>query len=549
MDQLVEQAAAIMTAQGRIRRLLDANRVIVGELSLPGVLRRIVEAAREIADARYAALGMIGADGLLEQFVHTGMDTETVTAIGELPRGRGVLGALIQHPEPIRLQRIADDPRSSGFPPGHPPMTSFLGVPIRSRDAAYGNLYLTNRRDGGEFTVEDEELVLALAATAGIAIENARLYEESRRRQEWLRASGEISRHLLAANGSEVEVLQRIVDSVKWLAAADVVTLVLPTAERLQLEVAVATGYGERELVGLRYAVGDSIAWEAMQEGHGVRLSGVDQQPGIYLHLRPVVPVGEVMVLPLKGEQSPRGAIVVGRLAEHHPFSEADLEMGETFASQAALALELADARADQQRVTVLEDRDRIARDLHDHVIQRLFAAGLTVQSTAVTIADSTARKCLTRMVDDLDDTIRHIRTTIFALTESTPRSLRAMVHSLLEEIDPQLGLRPETKLEGPVDTLVNDSIIGDVEAVLREALTNIIKHAGASRVEIRIDARPNQLTVIVTDDGVGLGPSRRRSGLGNLRRRAEQRGGQLTLDQPPEGGGLRLQWAIPLTT
>ncbi|MGH3339279.1 MAG: GAF domain-containing protein, partial [Propionibacteriaceae bacterium] len=381
MSRLVEQASLIMTAQERLRRLLTANRSIVQELSLPAVLHRIVDTARDVAEARYAALGVIGADGLLEQFLHVGVDEQTVQAIGELPKGRGVLGALIEDPQPIRLTRIADDPRSSGFPDGHPPMTTFLGVPIRSRDSVFGNLYLADRIDGGPFTAEDEELVLALAATAGIAIENARLYEESRRRQEWLRASGEISRQLLDPEAEYSDTLHRIVTSVKRLASADVVTLVRPTDDDpSQLEVVVATGAAERELVGLRYPKRDSVAWQAMQQGYGVRLEAVDQLPAVYLHLRPYVPVSQAMALPLRDETGPRGAIVAGRITPHTPFTDADLDMAEAFAGQAAIALELSDARADQQRLGVLVDRWRIAGDLHDHVIQRLFAAGLSLQ-------------------------------------------------------------------------------------------------------------------------------------------------------------------------
>jgi GAF domain-containing protein len=417
MSQLVEQASLIMTAQQRLRRLLTANRSIVQELSLPAVLHRIVDTARDVAGARYAALGVIGADGLLEQFLHVGLEEEAVREIGELPKGRGVLGALIEDPKPIRLTRIADDLRSSGFPDGHPPMTTFLGVPIRSREAVFGNLYLTDRIDGGPFTAEDEELVLALAATAGIAIENARLYEESRRRQEWLRASGEISRQLLDPEAEHADTLHRVAASVKRLASADVVTLVRPADDDPgQLEVVVATGAAERELVGLRYPNVDSIAWQAMQEGHGIRLEAVDQQPGVFLHLRPYVPVGQAMALPLRGETGPRGAIVAGRIIPHPPFTDADLDMAETFAGQAAIALELSDARADQQRLGVLEDRDRIARDLHDHVIQRLFAAGLSLQSIATTANDEVVEQRLSRTVDELDETIRQIRTTIFAL-------------------------------------------------------------------------------------------------------------------------------------
>ena len=215
MTQLVDQAAAVLSAQQRLQRLLDANQSIVSELSLPAVLRRVVEAARDTANAQYAALGVIGADGTLEQFVHVGMDEETVARIGQLPKGHGLLGALIEHPAPIRLSKVADDPQSSGFPAGHPPMTSFLGVPIRSRDQVYGNLYLTNRSGGGEFTAEDQELISALAATASIAIENARLYEESRQWQEWLRASAEISRQLLSSDDTNANTLRRIAVSVQ----------------------------------------------------------------------------------------------------------------------------------------------------------------------------------------------------------------------------------------------------------------------------------------------------------------------------------------------
>jgi signal transduction histidine kinase len=547
MSQLVDQASLIMTAQQRLRRLLVANRSIVQELSLPAVLRRIVDTAKDLSRARYAALGVIGADGLLEQFVHAGMDDEAVRAIGELPKGRGVLGALIEDPRPIRLTRIADDPRSSGFPDGHPEMSAFLGVPIRSRDAVFGNLYLTDRVDGGPFTAEDEELVLALAATAGIAIENARLYEESRRRQEWLRASGEISRRLLDPEADYSETFHHIATSVRRLASADVVTLVRPTNdEPIRLEVVVATGAAERELIGLSYPTDNSIAWQAMQQGHGIRLEHVDQHPDVYLHLRPYVPVSQAMALPLRGETGPRGAIVAGRLIPHRPFTESDLDMAETFAGHAAIALELSDARADQQRLGVLEDRDRIARDLHDHVIQRLFAAGLSLQSLAATVNDEAVDQRLTRTVDELDETIRQIRTTIFALQEDSSRSLRGTTLAVVDQLTPLLPVRPDVQLMGPLDTISDDEIIGDVEAVLRESLTNVAKHARAGQIRVQVHAKKQRLDLTVIDNGIGLGHSRRRSGLANLTRRAERHGGYLEVADSPEGG-LRLLWSIPL--
>jgi signal transduction histidine kinase len=549
MTQLMDQATAILTAQERLQRLLAANRSIVGELSLPGVLRRIVDAAREVAGAQYAALGVIGADGMLEQFLHAGMDAATVTAIGDLPTGRGVLGTLLADPRPIRLAHITDDPRTAGFPAGHPPMTTFLGVPISSRDEVFGNLYLTDRVDGGEFTAEDEALVLALAATAGIAIENARLYEESRRRQEWLRASGEISRQLLMADFSDIGVLRQIAISVKRLAAADVVTVVLPVNDNAdELEVVTAIGRGELKLSGLRYDRQHTVAWEAMVEGRGLRLEGVDQRPGVYMHLRSAVPVQHVMALPLTGETGSRGAIVVGRVG-NVPFTDADLDMADTFAGQAAIALELADARADQQRLTVLEDRDRIARDLHDHIIQRLFAAGLSLQASATSVPDGPVRDRLVRTVDELDTTIHQIRTTIFALQDAkTGQALRRAALEVVDQVGLLLPTRPDLRFVGSLDGVVDQQIIADTAAVLRESLTNVARHARAQAVRVEIQATGGELAITVTDNGDGLTDTTRRSGLANLRARAERHGGRLDLDDNPEGG-LRLRWTIPLAT
>jgi signal transduction histidine kinase len=555
MSQLVDQASVIMTAQQRLRRLLIANRSIVQELSLPAVLRRILDTAKDVSGAKYAALGVIGADGSLEEFLHLGLDEDGVQAVGgsqsepchNLPKGRGLLGALIQDPKPIRLRRIADDPRSSGIPEGHPQMTTFLGVPIRSRDAVFGNLYLTDRADGSAFTAEDEELILALAATAGVAIENARLYEESRRRQEWLRASGEISRQLLDPEADYSDTLRHIATSVKRLASADIVSLVRPTDnDPTQLEVIVATGAAERELSGLRYPSSNSIARQAMQEGHGVRVQSVDQRPDVHLHLRPYVPVSHAMALPLRGETGPRGAIVAGRTLPRPPFTDADVDMAETFAGQAAIALELSDARADQQRLGVLEDRDRIARDLHDHVIQRLFAAGLSLQSVAATINDEAVDQRLTRTVNELDETIGQIRNAIFALQEDSSRSLRGTALAVIDQLAPLLPARPDLQLVGPLNTISDEVIITDIEAVLRESLTNVAKHAHATRIRIRLQADKQRLDLTVIDNGKGLGRSTRRSGLANLSWRAERHGGYLDVANAPEGG-LRLQWSIPI--
>lgn len=550
MSELVERASEIMTSQQRVRALLVANQSIVGDLALPVVLRRIVEAAATVAGAQYAALGVIGPEGTLGRFVHTGMDAETVRALSDLPRGRGVLEAMTAQLDPIHLHAVGDD-RSSGLPGSYLPKTSFVGVPIRCRGLIYGNLYLTDQQHGQAFTNDDVELLEALASTAGIAIENARLFEESERRQQWLQASSAISRELLSGTGQELAVLERIASSVQRLAAADVVTLVLPYLddpdELDELEVTVATGLGAHELAGTRFSARNSLALHVMEQGHGMLVATGAKQPWS-VHLDLVIPPGPVMALPLTGELSSRGAIVVGRVASRAPFNQADLDMAEAFAEQAALALELAEARADQQRLTVLEDRDRIARDLHDHVIQRLFASELGAQSLAEKTTQPEVREGLIRTINELTGTIRQIRSTIFALHDShTNRpSLRRSVTLLVSQLTPLLGFRPEMHLAGPLDTLVDDATLGDVEAVVRESLTNISRHAKATNAEVNVAVNSQRLVVTVIDNGIGLRPSHRFSGLSNLRSRAEHCGGSLALESAP-GGGLRLQWTIPI--
>ena len=545
MAELVAHASEILVVQARLRTLLRANRTIVAELSLAGVLRRIVEAAREVAGAKYAALGVIGADGLLEQFIHIGMDETTVEAIGQLPKGRGLLGALIEDPEPIRVSEIADDSRSSGFPAGHPAMHGFLGVPIRLRDQVFGNLYLTEPAKGS-FTDEDEELVSALAATASVAIENARLYEESRRGQEWLRASIEVQRTILASNEDSSQTLQRIAENALRLATADVVSIVRPTSRPDQLEVAVAVGVGEEKLQGLHYPTAGSLAWEAMTAGHGMIGHASDLGPDHFVHLSSVVPVGPVMTSPLIGEGVPRGAIVVGRRPDGRPFTPTDLDVAESFANQAALALELADSRDDQQRLTILEDRDRIARDLHDHVIQRLFATGLSIQAAASMMPESEVSARLRKGVEDLDETIKQVRTSIFQLRDTAEESsLRNSVLQVVEQAAAVFGFTPRVQFEGPLDTAAQPTLVDDVQAVVREALTNAAKYAHATEVEVIVTTDVTNLVVTVLDNGTGMANTKRRSGIANLKTRAEQRAGSLFIRQRTEGG-TELCWTVP---
>lgn len=401
-------------------------------------------------------------------------------------------------------------------------------------------------RVGQASTDEDVDLVEAMAS---IALENVRLHEEVGRRQRWLCASSTLTRELTSGTPSALTVLEHVGRTVQRLAAADVVTLVLPPDDDTgRLEVAVATGLGSRELRGLRFPAPGSLAQHVMTDELGVLLSAGQERAWV-LHLDAAVPVGPVMAVPLTGDGAPRGAVVLGRLATRAPFDRADLQMVAAYAEQAALALELAETRADQQRLSVLEDRDRIARDLHDHVVQRLFASALGVQTLVEQSSDAAARERLAQIVAELTGTTRQIRSTIFALRDPTSPapSLRRVVGRLADQLTPMLGFRPEVHLVGPLDTLVEEPVAGDVEAVVREALTNVGRHAGASAATVLLDVDATRLTVVITDDGVGLRGRSAWSGLANLRARAEGHGGSLLVDDHA-GGGLRLRWTVPIT-
>jgi signal transduction histidine kinase len=547
LSQLIERAQDVKGAQSRLRGLLEANRSVVADLDLPTVLRRIVEAAVELVHAQYGALGVVGGEGIgLEEFIHVGLDDDTVGAIGHLPEGKGLLGLLIEQPEAIRLDDLSLHARSVGFPEHHPPMKGFLGVPVRVRDEVFGNLYLTRPDDRG-FSAEDEELVQALAATAGIAIENARLFQESEHRQAWLAASTDVTQRLLAGGDGSFDLIAR---SVQRLAEADLTTLVIPEQETAQLRVVAAEGPQSASLENDRYPLAGTLSELVLRTGEAVRLVNAeetDSVDGRTIYLADRVPVGPVMVLPLLGLQKVRGSLVVARSPHRRPFSQADEEMATTFATHASVALELADARRDQQRVLLLEDRARIARDLHDHVVQQLFAAGLMIQATASHLTDERDSAALQGVVGAMDDAIRQIRTLIFQLRPPSSSGLRSDILDVVAEVRPVLGCDPRIDFDGPIDSVSSEEVAGDVTAVVREALTNVGKHALATAAVLTVHATTTQLTLTVSDDGQGMGQSDRRSGLENMRRRAEERGGSMALAEIPDLGGTTIVWSVPL--
>ena len=538
-----------MTDQGdvagsRLRALLEANRTIVADLDLAVVLRRIVEAAMELVGADYGALGVVGDEGVLEGFVHVGMTDDVVRGISHLPEGRGLLGLVLEKEQATRVDDVAVHEVSVGFPEGHPLMGVFLGVPVRVREEDYGSLYLT--RTGAEpFTEQDEELVQALAGTAGVAIENARLFGEARLRHQWLGASTEVTRRVLAGDESALRLIAR---SVHTLAESDLTTVVQPVDA--ELRVAVAEGHDAAGIEDTRYPASGTLSEHVMRTGTPVRVvdaEATDNIDGRTIYLSGQVRAGPVMVLPLLGREEVRGTLVVMRGPGRRPFTEADAQLATTFANHASVALELAEARHDQQRVLLLEDRARIARDLHDHVIQQVFAAGLVVQATASSVEDAASVTALQEVVEHLDDAIKQIRVSIFQLQPPVPGGLRAAVMDVVVELQPAIGFAPRIDLDGPLDSVATADLVRDVTAVVREGLSNVARHSSATMVQLSVFATTNRLTVTISDDGTGVGEGTRRSGLDNMRRRAEDRNGSMAVAEVPDLGGTTLVWTVPI--
>ncbi|MFD0688659.1 GAF domain-containing sensor histidine kinase [Actinomadura fibrosa] len=547
-DLLSELQARLETARStrdRVHALLEAVVSIGSELDLETVLRRIVEAATTLVDARYGALGVIGENGeRLVQFVTVGVTEEEIAAIGHWPHGHGILGLLIREPHPLRLPDLAEHPDSYGFPANHPAMRTFLGVPIRIRDEVFGNLYLTEKAGGGQFEEEDQVVVSALATAAGIAIENARLYAEARRRERWLEASAEVSTALLSGTDPH-EVTALVAERARQIADADLATVALVDEATEEIVVVAAEGTGADEVRGLRAPIDRSLSGGVYTRGVSLRLSdGRDAAEGAGAPIP--VAFGPLVIVPLGAGGSARGVITVLNAPGEPEFGESAERLLEAFAAQAAVALELAERRRDAERIVLLEDRDRIAKDLHDTVIQRLFATAMTLMSAIKITERRDVAVRVQRAVDDLDDTIRQIRSSIFAL-QAAPgdESLRSRLHAVVDSAAESLGLAPSVRMDGLLDTAVDDEAADHLLAVLQEALSNATRHAQASEVSVAIKVG-DDLTLRVQDNGVGISGGGRRSGLRNMRERAESLGGSFETQPGPDKGTL-LVWTVPL--
>jgi signal transduction histidine kinase len=547
LQEVLQRIDEVVATHERLGGLLDAVVSLVGDLDLDSVLQRIVTVAGQLAGAKYVALGVLGAgpDRRLREFVTYGLPDEERTLIGDLPRGHGILGVLIDRPEPLRLNRIQHHPASYGFPAGHPPMGTFLGTPIRIRDKVFGNLYLTEKQMPGGFTEQDEELVVALAAAAGVVIENARLHEEAARRQRWLEAAADITAALLGPI-DQAQALRLVADRAREAADADLATILLADDDRMVVEV--VSGVPTDGVVGLSLPA-DTVAGTVLRSGQVLVVEDVaaDVRASADMPLPlPWSSVGPLVLLPLRTHEGVDGVLAVGWAPENEQrFRDVDMRLPAAFAEQAALALHVARMQQNQALLAVFEDRDRIGRDLHDLVIQRLFGVGLALEGAD--LSDPVAlRGRLSTAVDDIDETIRDIRRTIFEIS-SPQRSpqLRRLVGDIVADTARLLGFEPSVRLRGPVDTAVVPKTQAQLLATLREALSNVVKHADAAQVEVDLFVL-DDVVLTVRDDGRGFEPGDAESGLRNMRERATSLGGTCTIRSGP-GTGTELVWTVPL--
>ena len=536
----------------RLRVLVNAGIALSSELSLDALLQRIVETAAEITGARYAALGVIDRTGqALERFLTTGVDADTYAAIGDLPRGRGILGVLIRDVQPLRLHDIADDPRSVGFPQNHPPMKSFLGVPIVLRGVAYGNLYLTEKDGGQDFTDEDSELSQLLAAQAAVAIENARLYESSTR---WLRQFESLN-EVGNALSSELELeplLGLVARRLHELVNAKLVLIALP--EGNVLRVAAAEGESAYGVAGMELPLGGSKAGRVLERGRSERIDSLLDDPEVDQQATRRLGVHSALYVPLIVRGRPIGIVIAHDKQGTTPiFSEDDLRLTESLASRAAIAVDLSErvSRDAVRRVVEAQEveRARLARELHDETGQALTSILLGLKPLEETAKSAEAQDALASVRELVISTLQNVRRLAVELRPSAldDFGLVPAVERLTETFREQSGLQVD--LESQIgEERLSSEVETTVYRVIQEALTNIVKHADAGRVSILLQRKNGAVVAVVEDDGSGFDTSSTREdalGLAGMRERVSLAGGRLQVESAP-GSGTTLVAEVP---
>ncbi|MHA7238710.1 GAF domain-containing sensor histidine kinase [Arthrobacter sp. TMS1-12-1] len=543
-DDFPLEAPPRTTALAGMEDLLAAFAAIADDLGLDTVLERVISAACQLVDARYGALGVIGPDHTLGHFTTVGLEDGEIRRIGQFPTGHGILGLLISVPHSLRLSDLREHPLAYGYPPNHPPMKSFLGVPIRIHDRVFGNLYLTEKNGGADFSVADEQLVVALASAAGVAIENSRLFDEANRRTRWLEGGLNAVRELLGQQDESHHDLDILV------------THALNASQSMLA--AVLRDFGNQRGVGCEAV--DGVEVDALLGRPSLDASLLDRLPTTlspvlldadeFVRILPGAPdgmIGPALCSRLPGDGD-RRFLVVGRSPGGSPFSDVDFEMMTTFVSHVSLALELLRVHRQREQEAVFGDRDRIARDLHDLVIQRLFAAGLSIQSLRKYTPDTEALTRIAAVTTELDETIRELRDTIYSL-RTVPQAIptfTSTIFSLVADAFDGHDLAPVLQLSGPLDAALDDERADHVRAVLLEGLSNALRHADAQTITVTLRAGGENLELRIVDDGRGFDNPTRVSGMTNMKRRAELCDGSISITSKP-GGGTQVHLRIPL--
>jgi signal transduction histidine kinase len=519
-------------ASERLRGVLEAVATMSSDLSLEGLLDRILRQAGDLVDAESGFLDVL--DRRSDRRIGTFAAYNVPGVVDRQHPGRQLLVDLLEQP----------DPRARKGHAGKHEGSAFIGVPIKIHDFEFGNLYLIGKRTGRGFTREDEEVAQALASAAGVIIENARLHERGERQRMWLEAASEITTSLLSPISRDT-ALQLVADRARLVSSADFVALLMPRSEG-HLVVEAVSGHPPEGVLGEAIAPGSTLVGEAARLEQTIVVPDTELDPRYRRYKTPAWPdLGSLMVLPLRGGEG-TGVLIVGWLKGHQSDRwELDPVVPQGFADQAALVLQVARAQEDQALLAVFEDRDRIGRDLHDLVIQRLFGIGLMLDNTTKLITAPVAVERLSAAIDDIDQTIKDIRRTIFALSSTSQAGdLRAELEAVLHDAAKLLGFAPHLTLTGPVDSAVPDDVRDPLLAVLREALSNIVRHAGATHVSVQLGVE-DDICLEVRDDGKGLGSGAPGNGLRNIRERAELLGGTCSVT----GGvveGTTVLWTVP---
>jgi signal transduction histidine kinase len=545
-----EQLDELLAARDQMEQLLRVIVEIGANLDLDATLHRIIGAARELTSAPYGALAIRDPEGDLISFVHDGIDADTAQRIGHLPVGKGVLSLSLLDTPALRMDDLTSHPAAVGFPEHHPPMRSFLAVPITIRGTVFGNLYLTHDDPARLFSESDEVAARALAFAAAVAIDNAQLFERERSSVKWTEASREITTALLSSAEPYQRPLRLIAERARALTNAEQAIVLIPADPDLPddeidtLVVSAAVGAHAAEVIGRLVPVEGSTSGAVFRSGKPLITESLKYP------IQAFTDVGQrpAIVMPLRAHDQVAGVIAIARGADQPPFDDSYLDLVSDFATHAAIALVLASAREDARQLTILAERERIAHDLHDHVIQRLFAAGMDLQGTLARARSPEVADRLNRTLDDLQTIIEEIRTTIFQLKSPLGKNgdLRQRIQRVVAELTENRDIVTTIRMHGPM-TAVGGELAEHAEAVTAEAVSNALRHSGASRLTVEVSVA-DMFILDIIDNGCGIPvDNARNSGLANMRYRAEQLGGSCEITNPPEGG-TRVHWVAPLT-